>query len=37
MLTQNKERLFNENKSEYTFRSLNSIIKSLRQAKNSFA
>jgi len=33
MLTQNKERLFNESKSEYTFRSLNSIIKSLRQAK----
>ena len=33
MLTQNKKRLFNENKSEYTFRSLNSIIKSLNQAK----
>ena len=33
MLTQNKERLFNESKSEYTFRSLNSIIKSLSQAK----
>ena len=33
MLTQNKKRLFDENKSEYTFRSLNSIIKSLNQAK----
>ncbi len=33
MLTQNKKRLFSENKSEYTFRSLNSIIKSLNQAK----
>ena len=33
MLTQNKERLFNENKSEYTFRSLNSIIKSVIKAK----
>ena len=33
MLTQNKKRLFNESKSEYTFRSLNSIIKSLNQAK----
>ena len=36
MLTQNKKRLFNENKSEYTFRSLNSIIISLNHAKNSF-
>ncbi len=35
MLTQNKKRLFDENKSEYTFRSLNSIIKSLNQAKAS--
>jgi len=34
MLTQNKKRLFNENKSEYTFRSLNSIIKSLNRAKS---
>ena len=34
MLTQNKKRLFNENKSEYTFRSLNSIIKSLNKAKS---
>ena len=33
MATQNKKRLFDENKSEYTFRSLNSIIKSLNQAK----
>ena len=33
MLTQNKKRLFDENISEYTFRSLNSIIKSLNQAK----
>ena len=33
MLTQSKKRLFDENKSEYTFRSLNSIIKSLNQAK----
>jgi len=34
MLTQNKVRLFNKNKSEYTFRSLNSIIKSLNYAKS---
>ena len=33
MLTQNKERLFNKNKSEYTFRSLNSIISSTNNAK----
>ena len=33
MVAQNKKRLFDENKSEYTFRSLNSIIKSLNQAK----
>ena len=33
MLTQNKTRLFDENKSEYTFRSLNSIIVSLNHAK----
>ena len=33
MLTQNKKRLFDKNKSEYTFRSLNSIITSLNQAK----
>ncbi|MBA1337239.1 MAG: hypothetical protein FD545_000425 [Pelagibacterales bacterium] len=36
MLTQSKKRLFEENKSEYTFRSLNSIISSLRLAKTSF-
>ena len=36
MLTQNKKRLFDENKSEYTFRSLNSIINSLKKAINSF-
>ena len=37
MLTQNKKRLFDKEKSEYTFRSLNSIIQSLKQAKNSFS
>ena len=36
MLTQNKKRLFDKNKSEYTFRSLNSIIISLNQAKIIF-
>ena len=36
MLTQNKKRLFNKDKSEYTFRSLNSIILSLNKAKLSF-
>ena len=36
MLTQNKRRLFEQNKSEYTFRSLNSIIISLNQAKIAF-
>jgi len=36
MLTQNKKRLFNENKSEYTFRTLNSILLSLQKAKSSF-
>jgi len=36
MLTQNKKRLFDQNKSEYTFRSLNSIITSLNQAKITF-
>ena len=36
MLTQNKKRLFGQNKSEYTFRSLNSIIASLNQAKMTF-
>ena len=36
MLTQNKNRLFDQNKSEYTFRSLNSIITSLNRAKITF-
>jgi len=36
MLTQNKKRLFEMKKSEYTFRSLNSIITSLNHAKNTF-
>ena len=36
MLTQNKKRLFEQNKSEYTFRSLNSIIVALLKAKNIF-
>ena len=36
MLTQNKKRLFEHDKSEYTFRSLNSIITSLKKAQSSF-
>jgi hypothetical protein len=36
MLTQNKKRLFNKDKSEYTFRSLNSILTSLEEAKKNF-
>ena len=36
MLTQNKKRLFDEDKSEYTFRSLNSIIKSLNHSIKLF-
>jgi len=36
LLTQNKKRLFEKNKSEYTFRSLNSIILSLNSAKKIF-
>jgi len=36
MLTQNKKRLFDHDKSEYTFRSLNSIITSLKKAIPSF-
>ena len=36
MLTQNKKRLFDKEKSEYTFRSLNSIISSLKEAKLQF-
>jgi len=37
MLTQNKKRLFEKNKSEYTFRSLNSIICSLNKAKKKIS
>jgi len=36
MLTQHKRRLFEKNKSEYTFRSLNSIITSLNIASKAF-
>ena len=36
MLTQSKKRIFNQEKSEYTFRSLNSIINSLNFAKELF-
>ncbi len=36
MLTQNKSRLFDKEKSEYTFRSLNSIISSINIAKSNF-
>ena len=36
MLTQSKKRLFDKEKSEYTFRSLNSIIKSINNAKELF-
>ena len=36
MLTQNKKRLFDQKKPEYTFRSLNSIILSLKRAMNDF-
>ena len=36
MLTQNKKRLFEKAKSEYTFRSLNSLIESIKLAKISF-
>ena len=36
MLTQSKKRLFEQEKSEYTFRSLNSIINSLNFAKELF-
>ena len=36
MLTQNKKRLFHREKSEYTFRSLNSIILALNIAKKKF-
>jgi len=36
MLTQNKKRLFDRNKSEYTFRSLHSIISSIKKAEKYF-
>jgi len=36
MLTQSKKRLFEQEKSEYTLRSLNSIIKSINHAKELF-
>ena len=36
MLTQNKKRLFDHKKSEYTIRSLNSIILSLNYTKKNF-
>ena len=36
MLTQSKKRLFDQEKSEYTLRSLNSIINSLNFAKELF-
>ena len=36
MLTQNKKRLFDKDKSEYTLRSLNSIIIAMDYAKESF-
>ncbi|MDC0059651.1 glycosyltransferase family 2 protein [Pelagibacteraceae bacterium] len=36
MLTQNKKRLFGKEKSEYTFRSLNSLINSIARAKKKF-
>ena len=36
MLTQKKQRLFEKEKSEYTFRSLNSVIVSLKNAKINF-
>ena len=36
MLTQSKKRLFDQEKSEYTLRSLNSIIKSINYAKELF-
>ena len=36
MLTQNKKRLFDQEKSQYTLRSLNSIIKSLQEALKKY-
>jgi len=37
MLTQTKKRLFDKSKSEYTFRSLNSLIQSLNDAKENLS
>jgi len=37
MLTQSKERIFGENKNQYTFRSLNSILKSIEYAKKNYS
>ena len=36
IMDQNKKRLFDQKKSEYTFRSLNSLLKSITFAKNTF-
>ena len=36
MLTQSKQRLFEEEKNQYTLRSLNSILRSIQIAKNDF-
>ena len=36
MLTQSKQRLFEEEKNQYTLRSLNSILKSIQIAKSNF-
>ncbi len=36
-MTQNKRRLFDQNKSEYTFRSLNSIVQSINLAKKTLS
>ncbi len=33
LVTQNKKRIFEENKSEYTFRTINSLLKSLKKSK----
>ena len=37
MLTQNKERVFNKEKYEYSIRTLNSLVKSLNYSKNIFS
>ncbi len=36
LVSQNKKRIFEENKSEYTFRTINSLIKSVRDLKKKF-